>query len=63
MMKKKAVQVDEKKENERQSSEALLNRSDHQRSLEEEFLRKEPFFLSTIIIHTQLDNAVANSMA
>ena len=32
-MKTQAIHIDEKKENERQLSEALLNRSDHQRSI------------------------------
>ena len=37
-MKTQAVQVDKKKEEERQMSGTWLNRSDHQRALEEECL-------------------------
>ena len=49
MMKTQAMQVDEKKEEERQISGIWLNRPDHQRALEEECLRKEPFFCQSLL--------------
>ena len=50
-MKTQAVQVHENKEEERQISRSRLNRPDHQRTIEEECLQKEPFFVNHYYSH------------
>ena len=51
IMKTQAVQVDKNSENRRQICETSLNRAEHQRPLEEECLRKEPFFINHYYLH------------
>ena len=50
-MKTQAVQVNENKEEERHIGGSRLNRPDHQRTIEEECLRKEPFFVNLYYSH------------
>ena len=50
-MKTQAVQVNEKNEEERQISKSGINRPDHSRTIEEECLRKEPFFINHYYSH------------
>ena len=50
-MKTQAVQVNEKNEEERQISRCGLNRPDHPRTIEEECLQKEPFFVNHYYSH------------
>ena len=50
-MKTQAVHVNENKEEVRQISISRLNRPDHQRTIEEECLRKEPFFVNHYYSH------------
>ena len=50
-MKTQAVQVNEKNKEERQISGSRLNRPDHPRTIEEECLRKEPFFINHYYSH------------
>ena len=50
-MKTQVVQVNEKNEEERQVCGSGLNRLEHPRTVEEEFLRKEPFFVNHYYSH------------
>ena len=50
-MKTQAVQVNEKGEEERQINGRGLNRPDHPRTIEEECLGKEPFFINHFYSH------------
>ena len=50
-MKTQAVQVNEANEDERQINRGALNRPDHPRSVEEECLQKEPFFINHYYSH------------
>ena len=49
--KTQAIQVNEINEGEGQINRCALNRPDHQRSVEEECLRKEPFFINHYYSH------------
>ena len=49
--KTQAIQVNEINEGERQINRCVLGRPDHQRSVEEECLRKEPFFVNHYYSH------------
>ena len=50
-MKTQAVQVDERKEEERQISATGLSRPNYQRTVEQECLRKEHFFVNHYCSH------------
>ena len=50
-MRTQAIQVNDINEGERQINRGVLNRPDHQRSVEEECLRKESFFVNHYYSH------------
>ena len=52
-MKTEAVQVNEAKQDERQINRGALKRPDHPRSVEEECLQKEPFFINHYYSHPE----------